>query len=66
MYAAATLYLAGMPLLLGSWYGLLVLPLIVGGVASRAVLEERLLERELPGYADYMTRVPYRFVPGVW
>ena len=24
------------------------------------------LERELPGYADYMTRVPYRIIPFVW
>jgi protein-S-isoprenylcysteine O-methyltransferase Ste14 len=30
------------------------------------VFEERLLKRELPGYADYMTRVRYRLIPGVW
>jgi protein-S-isoprenylcysteine O-methyltransferase Ste14 len=30
------------------------------------VFEERLLERDLPGYADYMRRVRYRLVPGVW
>ncbi len=41
------------PLLLGSWYGLLVLPLIIAGLAPRAVAEERLLRRDLPGYADY-------------
>ena len=66
MYAAAVLYLVGMPLLLGSWYGLRIVPLMVAGIAPRAVFEERLLKRELPGYADYMTRVRYRLIPGVW
>jgi protein-S-isoprenylcysteine O-methyltransferase Ste14 len=66
MYASAVLYLLGMPLLLGSWCGLLVVPLFVAGIARRAVSEERLLERELPGYADYMKRVRRRLVPGVW
>jgi protein-S-isoprenylcysteine O-methyltransferase Ste14 len=35
-------------------------------MAPRAVFEERLLERTLPGYADYMSRVRYRLIPGVW
>jgi protein-S-isoprenylcysteine O-methyltransferase Ste14 len=66
MYAAAILYLIGMPLLLGSWYGLLVVPLFIVGLAPRAIFEERLLKRELPGYADYMNRVRYRLIPGLW
>jgi protein-S-isoprenylcysteine O-methyltransferase Ste14 len=66
MYASALLYLIGMPLLLGSWYGLLLVPLFVLGMAPRAVFEERLLERNLPGYADYMSRVRYRLIPGIW
>jgi len=66
MYAAALLYLIGIPLLLGSWYGLFVVPLFVVGLAPRAVSEERLLKRGLPGYADYMKRVRYRLIPGLW
>jgi protein-S-isoprenylcysteine O-methyltransferase Ste14 len=66
MYAAAIVYLVGMPLQLGSWYGLLVVPPMIAGIARRAVGEERLLQRALPGYAEYMTRVRYRFMPGVW
>ena len=66
MYAAALLYLVGMPLLLGSWYGLLLVPVMVAGLAPRAVFEERLLKRDLPGYADYMRRVRYRLIPGLW
>jgi protein-S-isoprenylcysteine O-methyltransferase Ste14 len=66
MYASALLYLAGIPLLLGSWFGLLTVPLFIAGLAPRAVAEERLLQRELPGYADYMTRVRFRLIPGIW
>ena len=66
MYAAALLYLVGMPLLLGSWYGLLVVPLFIAGLLRRAIFEERLLKRDLPGYADYMNRVRYRLIPGIW
>jgi protein-S-isoprenylcysteine O-methyltransferase Ste14 len=66
MYASALLYLVGMPLLLGSWYGLLCVPLMIAGLAPRAVFEERHLARELPGYAEYARRVRYRLVPGVW
>jgi hypothetical protein len=28
--------------------------------------EDRLLQTELPGYADYARRTPYRLLPGVW
>ena len=66
MYAAAFLYLVGMPFLLGSWWGFLFVPLYVAGVAPRAMAEERLLARDLPGYADYMRRVRWRLIPGLW
>ncbi|HTQ15266.1 MAG TPA: isoprenylcysteine carboxylmethyltransferase family protein [Rhizomicrobium sp.] len=66
MYAAAVPYLAGIPLLLGSWIGLAVVPVFVAGVSVRAIFEERTLARELPGYAEYMRRVRFRLIPGVW
>jgi protein-S-isoprenylcysteine O-methyltransferase Ste14 len=66
MYAAATLYLIGLPLLLGSWYGFIGTAAITIGVSIRAVFEERTLQRDLPGYSDYMKRVRFRFIPGVW
>ena len=66
MYAFAPLYLFGMPLLLGSAWGLLVAPVIVLGMAIRSIFEERMLARELPGYADYMKRVRWRLIPGIW
>jgi protein-S-isoprenylcysteine O-methyltransferase Ste14 len=66
MYAGAILLLIGIPLLLGSWYGLVLAPVLVVGFAIRAVLEERVLQAQLPGYADYAARVRYRFVPLIW
>ena len=66
MYAGALLYLIGMPLLLGSVYGLLLVPAFVVGISVRAVFEERLLQRDLPGYAAYMKRVRYRLIPKLW
>jgi protein-S-isoprenylcysteine O-methyltransferase Ste14 len=66
MYAGATLYMMGMPLLLGSWLGLLVLPLILGALVLRIFIEEAALRDGLPGYGDYAARVRYRLIPGVW
>jgi protein-S-isoprenylcysteine O-methyltransferase Ste14 len=66
MYAAALPFFAGLPLLLGSWWGLAAAPLLVAGLAWRAVREERVLAAQLDGYAAYLARVRYRFVPHVW
>ena len=66
MYAGAILFLLGTPLLLGSWFGLALAPVIVVGLAVRAVLEERTLSAQFPTYADYAARVRYRFVPLIW
>ena len=66
MYAGAIPFLIGTPLLLGSWWGLLLSPLLIVVLALRAVLEERMLKAELEGYADYAKRVRYRFVPHIW
>jgi protein-S-isoprenylcysteine O-methyltransferase Ste14 len=66
MYAAALLYFLGVPLLLGSWWGLLPVPFFMAGLGGRAVGEERMLRQALPGYDDYARRVRFRLVPGVW
>jgi protein-S-isoprenylcysteine O-methyltransferase Ste14 len=66
MYAGTLLFFIGAPLLLGSWYGLAAAPLLIAVMAVRAILEERMLADELPGYRDYVMRVRYRLIPGVW
>jgi protein-S-isoprenylcysteine O-methyltransferase Ste14 len=66
MYASGLLFFIGLPLLLGSWWGLVFSALFVLAIAWRAVREEGMLRAELRGYDDYIARVPYRFVPLVW
>lgn len=66
MYAGALLFIAGVPLLLGSWWGLAAGVGLVLIIAMRAVFEERTLAAELEGYADYAARVRYRLVPYLW
>ena len=66
MYAGALFMFFGTPLLLGSWWGLATSPVLCAAVAVRAVLEERMLEAGLQGYADYKATVRYRLVPFVW
>jgi protein-S-isoprenylcysteine O-methyltransferase Ste14 len=66
MYAGAILVFLGMPFALGSWWGLLTVPLFVGGFAWRLLNEEKLLRANLPGYSDYMLKVRYRLAPYVW
>ncbi len=66
LYAGAVLYFLGAPLLLGSWLGLALAPLLIAAVALRAVLEERLLSAELDGCAASAERVRWRLVPWIW
>lgn len=66
LYAGALFMLLGTPLLLGSWYGMLLTLLFLPALLVRAVLEERTLLRELPGYGAYITQVKYRLIPYVW
>ena len=66
MYASGLLLFLGTPLLLGSWYGLLLALVMIPAGAVRAVLEERVLREELPGYDAYMAQVTYRLIPYVW
>ena len=66
MYAGALILMVATPLLLGSWWGLATVPLLIVLLAVRAVMEERTLARELDGYAEYTMRVRYRLIPMVW
>jgi protein-S-isoprenylcysteine O-methyltransferase Ste14 len=66
MYAGGFFMFLGTPLLLGSWYGMLLTLLFLPAIIVRAVLEERTLLQELPGYGAYMTQVRYRLIPHVW
>jgi len=66
MYSGTILFFSGAPLLLGSWRGLIMAPLFVVLFGYRTLIEENALIAGLPGYADYIARVRYRLVPGIW
>jgi protein-S-isoprenylcysteine O-methyltransferase Ste14 len=66
MYAFALPQFVGGSLLLGSWWGLAVLLLIVPALAIRTLGEEKMLRTELKGYDDYARRVRWRYAPGIW
>jgi protein-S-isoprenylcysteine O-methyltransferase Ste14 len=66
MYAGSPLVNVGLGLWLGSYAAALLAVVPLALSLLRLTLEERLLRRELPGYLEYTTRVPYRLLPGVW
>jgi protein-S-isoprenylcysteine O-methyltransferase Ste14 len=66
MYLGMCLLDLGLPLVFGSWLGLLVSLLMIAAVVIRTRLEDATLRGELPGYAEYAAQVRYRLMPGVW
>ena len=66
MYTGNIIMMVGIPLALGSYWGLVLLipGLIV--LALRIRDEEQLLQQELGGYREYTGKVRYRLVPYVW
>jgi protein-S-isoprenylcysteine O-methyltransferase Ste14 len=66
MYAGAVFLLLGIPLLLGSWYGLALAFVLIIAFGYRAVMEERTLAAQFPEYPQYAARVRYRLIPLVW
>lgn len=66
MYIATILLFLMIPILLGSWYALLVFACYPAIIIVRLKDEEALLTRELPGYAEYKQKVKYRILPFVW
>jgi protein-S-isoprenylcysteine O-methyltransferase Ste14 len=66
MYVGGLVFMLGIPLALGSWWGLLAIVLFAPALAWRILDEEKLLAKDLPGYAEYCKKVRYRLVPFVW
>jgi len=66
MYLGALVYMLGTPLALGSYWGLIGFALLLLVIVWRLQDEERMLAKELRGYAEYRARVRYRLIPGVW
>ena len=66
MYAVTILLFLMIPLVLGSWYSLIVFAFYPGIIIIRLKNEEDLLTRELPGYPEYKQKVKFRLIPFIW
>ena len=66
MYASGLVMLAGIPIALGSWWGLLALAALLPAIVSRLLNEEEFLVKNLPGYAAYRVTTPWRLIPLIW
>lgn len=66
MYSATLLLFLAMPLVLGSVYAFIVFLAYPFIIFKRIKDEETLLEKELPGYGEYMKKVRYRLIPFIW
>jgi protein-S-isoprenylcysteine O-methyltransferase Ste14 len=66
MYSGAFVMLIGVPISLGSWWGLLAVVPVIIVIVLRLIDEERFLSKNLAGYSEYRNKVKYRLVPFVW
>lgn len=66
MYMVTILLFLMMPIILGSWYALLIFAFYPAIIIVRLRDEEELLTRELPGYREYKKKVKYRILPFIW
>ncbi len=54
------------PILLDSIWAWIPDLLLIGLLIVRTALEDKTLQAELPGYAEYAQHTKYRLMPGVW
>jgi protein-S-isoprenylcysteine O-methyltransferase Ste14 len=66
MYVGTVVMMVGVPLALGSYWGLLLVLPGLAVLVFRILDEEKLLTQDLAGYREYAQRVRYRLVPNVW
>lgn len=66
MYIGALVMLLGVPLALGSWWGLLTLIPMTLVIVLRLLDEEKILGKKLRGYLEYKDKVRWRLLPFIW
>jgi protein-S-isoprenylcysteine O-methyltransferase Ste14 len=66
MYVGGLVMLLGVPLALGSWWGLLTVIPITLVIVWRLLDEEKFLAKNLAGYSEYQNKVRCRLLPFVW
>ena len=65
-YAGTILQSLGLPFLLGSLWALIPGITAVGLMIVRTYFEDRTLQAELLGYGEFVQKVRYRLIPGIW
>ena len=66
MYLATMLMFLPLPLILGSFWGLLPFALYPAVAVIRILNEEKVLREGLEGYIEYTKKVKYRLIPFIW
>ena len=66
MYIGALVMLLGIPLALGSWWGVLTIIPMTLVIVWRLLEEEKFLAKNLSGYPEYQSKVKYRLLPFAW
>lgn len=65
-YLGGLIFSLGIPLMLGSYWGLVPLLLTIFLMFWRTSLEDDTLKKELPGYEEYSKKVHYKIIPYLW
>lgn len=66
MYSAVLLIYGFTPLALHSYWAMIPAELIIIVLVARILNEEKVLLKELDGYAEYVRNTRYRLIPGIW
>jgi protein-S-isoprenylcysteine O-methyltransferase Ste14 len=66
MYVGALVMLVGVPLALGSLWGLIAIVPMVMVLVARLLDEEKFLAKNLAGYEEYQGKVRYHLLPLIW
>ena len=66
MYLATLFMFLPLPLVLGSFWGLIPFALYPVVTVIRIINEEKVLTDGLDGYSEYKTKVKYRLIPFIW
>ena len=66
MYLATLFMFLPLPLILGSFWGLIPFAIYPFVTVVRILNEEKVLTEGLMGYAEYKTKVKYKLIPFIW
>jgi len=66
MYVGTLLFYCLSPLALGSYWAMIPAILLIPIIIMRILNEEAVLAKGLKGYPEYMQKIRYRLIPGIW